>query len=67
MGGATPAEAKATMKASAMRTRAGTVRWPSTGITWNRASTRTKGHSTGVSQPSSWASVRVNTAGRTWA
>jgi hypothetical protein len=43
--------------ARATRTRIGTVRVPSTGSDENSASTRRKGHSSGVIQARSWASV----------
>ena len=51
--------ASATKAASAMRTRVGTPRWPSTGSAVNSASARRKGHSSGVIQASAWASEKL--------
>ena len=47
-------------KASATRTRIGTMRWPSTGSDVNSASARRNGHSSGVIHASSCASVKVS-------
>ncbi len=59
-GGSAGCAAKAMNPASAMRTRVGTVRVPSTGMAVNRASARRNGHSSGASHCSSCASVKVS-------
>ena len=62
IGGSEGCTANAMRNESATRTRIGTVRWPITGTTPNRASTRRNGHSSWLTQAQTCASSKVSMA-----